>query len=262
MDDPVPVLAAPDYFLPTTIAEVGDLLIHYDGRARLLAGGQTLIPELDRPGGAPDALIDLRRIAELGRIEWRADHVEIGAMVTIAAARAELARAFPVVAACLGHVANSAVRNRATLGGSLALADPASEISTFLLAYDAEVMLAGGEARPVDRLITGQAREPAFIRAIRLPFPAEREHVGFAEILRRRSGGRSLAMALARLDAGRARLTVSGGTCQPFRIEATDGPALLETLAARSPAFDAPSTRSWALAAARRAIATAEDAAC
>ncbi|MFD2501341.1 FAD binding domain-containing protein [Rhizorhabdus histidinilytica] len=261
MDDPVPVPAVPDYFLPATIAEAGDLLARHDGRARLLAGGQTLIPELYRPGGTPAALIDLRRIAELGRIEWRADHVEIGAMVTIAAARAELARAFPVAAPCLGHVANSAVRNRATLGGSLALADPASEISTFLLAHDAGIILAGGELCPVDQLIAGCADAPPFIRAIRL-LPAAHERSGFAEILRRRSGGRSLAMALARLGAGRARLTVSGGTCQPFRIEATDGPALLDALVARSSAFDGPSTRAWALAAARRAIATAENAAC
>lgn len=262
MNDPVPALAAPDYFLPGTIAEASDLLTRYDSRARLLAGGQTLIPELYRSDGAVDALIDLRRIAELGRIEWYAGHVEIGAMVTIAAARTELARSFPVVATCLGHVANSAVRNRATLGGSLALADPASEISTFLLAYDARIILAGGELCPVDRLLAGRGDAPPFIRAIRLPFPAAQERSGFAEILRRRSGGRSLAMALARLGAGGARLTVSGGICQPFRIEATDGPALLVALAARSPTFDAPSTRTWVLAAARRAIMMAEDATC
>lgn len=258
MDD----LAAPDYFLPGTVAEAADLLARHGGRARLLAGGQTLISEIDRPGGAPAALIDLRRITELGRIDWHAEHVEIGAMVTIAEARVVLARAFPVVSTCFGHVANSAVRNRATLGGSLALADPASEISTFLLGYDAEIMLAGSEVHPVERLIAGRTDTLPFIRAIRLPLPAARERSGFAEILRRRSGGRSLAMALARLDAGHARLTVSGGARQPFRIEAPGGPALFEALMARAPEFGAPPTHSWVLAATRRALAAAENAGC
>nr|WP_047167604.1 FAD binding domain-containing protein [Sphingomonas sp. Y57] len=257
MNDPVPAPSATGYFLPATIAEAGDLFLRHKGGARLLAGGQTLIPELDRPGRPADTLIDLRRIAELGRIDWSSGRVDIGAMVTIAAAQSGLAEAFPVIAACFAHVANSAVRNRATLGGSLALADPASEISTFLLAYDAEVTLIGGERISVEQLIAGRGDGP-FINTIRLPLPAARERSGFAEILRRRSGGRSLAMALVRLDAERARLTVSGGACQPFRIEAAEGPALLDALVARSSIFDGHSTRAWALAAARRALATAE----
>jgi carbon-monoxide dehydrogenase medium subunit len=246
----------PVYHRPSTIAEAADLLAHHGGGARLLAGGQTLIPEIDRPDNSIAAIIDLGSIADLGEIRWYDSHIEIGAMVTIAEARRQLAVAFPIIEPCLGRVGNSAVRNRATIGGSVALADTASEITTFLLAYDATLLLAGGDdaALPVTAMLGADRPANLFLRAIRLPLPSPGEGAGFAEILRRRSGGRSLAMGLVRSLEAHAILVFSGGDRHPVRLEKRDIAALPASIDPHI-ADLAPPVRAWIAAAVHRAIA-------
>lgn len=259
----VPAFREPDYVVPATIAEATAFLAEHGRRARLLAGGQTLIPEIDRAGGVIAAIIDLRGISELTAIDWSGRHVEIGAMVTIAAARRALAAVFPVVEDSFGRVGNHAVRNRATLGGSVALADGASEITALLLAYDAELLLAGpSEATlPIAAMLDRGLPAGFLIRAIRLSLPQAGESAGFAEILHRRSGGRSLAMAIVRLRGAGARLVFSGGEHGPVGIEGPDGAALLAAVDTRTIAASTP-VRAWIAAAARRALAAAEGRPC
>lgn len=259
----VPAFREPDYIVPASIAEATALLAEYGPGARLLGGGQTLIPEIDRAGAAIAAIIDLRGIAELTTIGASGGHVEIGAMVTIAAARHALAAAFPVAGDCFGRVGNHAVRNRATIGGSVALADGASEITALLLAYDAELLLAGpSEATlPIAAMLDQGLPAGSLIRAIRLALPQAGESSGFAEILRRRSGGRSLAMAIVRLRGAGARLVFSGGEHGPVGIEGPDGAALLAAVDTRTAAAST-SVRAWIAAAARRALAAAEGRPC
>lgn len=249
----------PSYHTPATAAEAAALLARHGARGRFLAGGQTLIPELCRAPRALDAIVDLRRIPEFGRIQRVGDDIEVGAMVTISAARRALAADFPVIDTCFRHTANSAVRNRATLGGSIALADPASEISTFLLAYDADVLLEGpGGVRPVAvrTLLCAPLTHGTLVTGVRIPVAA-RERAGFAEILRRRSGGRSLAMALARIVQGQASVTVSGGATQPVRLSGTSPSEVIAALDARRADFESDAVHAWVVAAARRALAEA-----
>jgi len=247
--------AEPAYFAPSSVPEVLELLARHGAGARLLGGGQTLVPTLGRAAEAVHAIVDLRRVAGLQRIEVGPAHLELGAMVTIETARRQLAAIFPVVSPCLSRTANSAVRNRATIGGSVMLRDPASELSTFLVAYGAEIVVAGYPERTLAIAdFLDAPGETSLIVRVHLPRPEADERAGFAEILRRRSGGRSLAMALVRRDSREVSVTVSGGSRQPARLVGPSAEEVFDRLRAASPGFAPAALSAWVAAAARRAL--------
>jgi carbon-monoxide dehydrogenase medium subunit len=137
-----------EYHAPETVSDVAGLLRDFGDEAKVLAGGQSLVPIMALRLARFDHVIDLNRIADLGGIERRNGTVRIGAMTrqaeierdpTVAGAVPLLARATPLI----GHFQ---IRNRGTVGGSLAHADPAAEYPAVALALDAEfeVANAGG----------------------------------------------------------------------------------------------------------------------
>ncbi len=136
---------APDfaYYRADSVAEIGRLLRKHPG-ARLLAGGHSLIPLLKLRLAAPPALIDIGRIGELKGITVADGRVRIGALTTHAqlAASSELAAHAPALAAAAGVIGDPAVRNRGTIGGNVAHADPASDLPTVLLALGASFTVA------------------------------------------------------------------------------------------------------------------------
>src|SRR6202008_2738680 len=113
--------------------------------ARLLAGGQSLIATLNMRLSEPTLLVDINGIGGLDHVTLKNAHVEIGALVRHAQAErsAEIARAAPLIALALPHIGHPAIRNRGTVGGSLALADPAAELPACLLALDGELDIVG-----------------------------------------------------------------------------------------------------------------------
>lgn len=117
--------------------------------AKLLAGGHSLLPMMKLRLAMPSLLVDIGRIAELKAVEKTADGVRIGALVTHAtlAGSPLIAAEAPLVAAAAQQIADPAVRNRGTIGGSIAHADPASDLPAVLVALDATVQLAGTDAR-------------------------------------------------------------------------------------------------------------------
>jgi len=128
--------------------------------ARILAGGQSLIPSLNMRLAAPELLVDITALRELATIERRANALRIGALVTHAtlARSREVAEHAPLLAQAAAEVAHPAIRNRGTLGGSLALADPAAEYPACALALEATIVIAGraGERRvPASRFFRG-----------------------------------------------------------------------------------------------------------
>ena len=141
---------APDfaYYRAGSLAEAGQLLQQHPG-AKLLAGGHSLIPLLKLRLATPPALIDIGRIDELKGISVADGRVRIGALTTHAelAASAELAARAPALAEAAGLIGDPAVRNRGTIGGNVAHADPASDLPTVLRALDATIAVtaAGGE---------------------------------------------------------------------------------------------------------------------
>jgi aerobic carbon-monoxide dehydrogenase medium subunit len=139
------------YARPASVAEALALLDKHKDDARVLAGGQSLVPMLNFRVAAPKVLVDINRITALSGIKVTKSHVRIGALTRHAELErsADIAKHLPLVAAAMPHVAHPAIRNRGTFGGSCALADPAAELPACALALGATFVVAGkkGERR-------------------------------------------------------------------------------------------------------------------
>jgi carbon-monoxide dehydrogenase medium subunit len=133
-----------DYYRASTVAEARRLLADHPG-AKLIAGGHSLIPLLKLRLAAPAALIDISRIAELKQVKAEDGGLRIGALMTHAdiAASAEIKSTCRVLADAASRIGDPAVRNRGTIGGSLAHADPGSDLPTVLTALDARLIVEG-----------------------------------------------------------------------------------------------------------------------
>ena len=186
--------AAFDYTVAHSLAHALALQAEHGENARLLAGGQSLLPAMNLRLSAPDILIDIGGLVELQgiteiegtlRIGAGTRHVELLTSPVIAAR-------WPMLAEAMYHVAHPAIRNRGTLGGNLAHADPASEMPAAMLALDATIIVksVSGERRisAVDFFlgIYETALTPGEILvAVEIPAPVSRQWVGFAELARR-----------------------------------------------------------------------------
>jgi carbon-monoxide dehydrogenase medium subunit len=180
-------------------------LLGRDG-ARVLAGGQSLIATLNMRLSQPSLLVDINDVPGLDRIARRNGHLELGALVRHAQAERsrEVATAAPLIARALPHIGHPAIRNRGTVGGSIAFADPAAELPACLVALDGEVDIAGpAGARTVtaDDFFTGlfeTALDPRdVLTAIRLPAASADTRVGFAELARRHGDYAMVGLAAA-----------------------------------------------------------------
>jgi aerobic carbon-monoxide dehydrogenase medium subunit len=148
-----------EYFRARSVADAHQLLSAHPG-AKLLAGGHSLLPLLKLRLAAPAALVDIGRIPELRGISRQGDWIRVGALTTHAelAVSADLRNAAPALADAAAMVGDPAVRNRGTIGGNIAHADPASDLPTVLVALDARIVAAGpgGERTiPADQFFTG-----------------------------------------------------------------------------------------------------------
>jgi carbon-monoxide dehydrogenase medium subunit len=203
-----------DYACPTSLSEAIALLASRGGDAKAIAGGQSLMPMLAFRMAAPSLLVDLRKLPELREIKISADGVRLGAMVRWRDIEddARLATAHPLLKAAVAHVAHYQIRNRGTVGGSVAHADPAAEFPGIVVTCDADIAVAGKSGPrviPAAHLFVGPMMtvlEPdEIITEIRLPAWPARRRWGFQEFARRRG---DFAMAGAALfydeDGGRA----------------------------------------------------------
>ena len=169
------------------------LAVHGDG-ARLLAGGQSLMSAMNLRLLAPDWLIDIGAIPDLRGITMTGATIRIGAGTRHAeiAGSPEIATHLPLLAQAIAQVAHPAIRNRGTLGGNLAHADPASELPACMLALDAVIIAAGpdGERRiAADAFFTGiyqtALRASELLVAVEIPVPASGAVCFFHEFARR-----------------------------------------------------------------------------
>ncbi len=162
--------------------------------ARLLAGGQSLLATLNMRLSSPNLLIDINGIAGLDHIARKDGALEIGALVRHAQAERarEIAEHAPLIALALPHIAHPAIRNRGTIGGSLAFADPAAELPACLLALGGELEIAGAKGRrnvKADDFFKGlfetALSSDEVLAAIRIPAATAQSRAGFAEFARR-----------------------------------------------------------------------------
>jgi aerobic carbon-monoxide dehydrogenase medium subunit len=141
----------PEAFTYERAGTVAEALDHMSRGAQPLAGGHSLVPALKLRLSAPEALVDIGGIAELSGIRVDAGTLVIGACTRHAAVAAnpEVAINAAVLAAAAGGIGDQQVRNRGTIGGSLAQADPHGDLPAVVLALDAEIVVQGGSGRRV-----------------------------------------------------------------------------------------------------------------
>jgi carbon-monoxide dehydrogenase medium subunit len=182
------------YARPSSLSEALRLLDHYGEGARILAGGQSLMPTLNMRLSAPEVLIDLNRINDLTGITLADGALRIGAMTR----HVELehcplvAKHAPIIATAMPHVAHAAIRNRGTLGGSLVFADPSAELPACMLALGARLFLASAKGRRVveaedffqDLFVTALASNEILVE-VEIPIAQTDTRHGFVEMARR-----------------------------------------------------------------------------
>jgi len=182
------------------------------GEARVLAGGQSLIATLNMRLSSPDLLVDINAVPGLDGIEITDGMLEIGALVRHAQAeRSDLvAQHAPLIALALPHIGHAAIRNRGTIGGSVAFADPAAELPACLVALDAEISITGPEGRrtaAAEQFFRGlfeTALSPRdVLTAIRVPLAARDGRFGFAEFSRRHGDYAMIGLAARARAEGR-----------------------------------------------------------
>jgi carbon-monoxide dehydrogenase medium subunit len=244
-----------EYHRPASLAETFDLLDRYGDEGRILAGGQSLVPALNLRLAAPRAVIDINRLPDLDGIRVAPDGLVIGALVRQETLeRSPLVREHaPLLAAAVPHVGHTAIRARGTVGGSLALADPAAELPACMVALDATIQVAGRAGRrPIAaadffRGIYTTALGPGeIVTEVRLPRAAAGWRWGFDELARRHGDFALAGLAAGLRGAGgatEARLVFLGVGIGPVRARGAEaalaGRAVdAETLAAAARALD------------------------
>jgi carbon-monoxide dehydrogenase medium subunit len=224
-----------EYHAPRTVDEALALLARYGGEAKVLAGGQSLMPLLNFRLSRPAALVDLNRIPGLAYIEEADGHVRFGAMT-----RQRTIEFSPVVAGRLplleeatklvGHLP---IRTRGTIGGSIAHADPSAEYPAVLTALDGEVVVRGprGErivkpAQLFQTYLTTSLDAGEILTEVRLPAMASGAGYAFEEFSRRHGDFAIVGVAATIVrEGGRcaaARLAAAGAGPVPVRLRAAE----------------------------------------
>ncbi len=228
--------AAFRYLKPRSEEELVAALGEHGGEARLLAGGQSLVPMMNFRVVAPAILIDINGLSALSFVRFESGAVEIGALTRHAALEdsGKIGDRLRLIPEAMGELGHRAVRNRGTVGGSLALAYPNAEWPLLLITLGAELHLrsrAGDRRVPVGEFITGPLTtvlaEDEFIRTVHVPAAPAGAGTAFVEVSRRH-GDFALAAAAAviTLDAAGRMHTVqagsSGGQGRPVRLHSLE----------------------------------------
>lgn len=221
--------------------EALDLLAHHAGEARVLAGGQSLMPMLNMRLAAPALLVDINPLSDLAGISVADGRLRIGALTRHReVAESSLVRAHaPLLSLAMAHVGHPAIRNRGTIGGSLANADPAAEMPACCLALDARMIVEssrGTRTIGADDFLRGifdTAIEPdELLAAIEIPVPVQPWRPGFKEFARRHGDFALVgAAAVVQEDKGRAsdmRLVLFGAGERALRARGAETALMAE----------------------------------
>lgn len=207
------------YARATSVSDALELLRAHGERAKVLSGGQSLMPAMNLRLIAPELIVDIGELDELRGITVTGDRLRIGALTRhVELARSgEIAARAPLLSEAIAHVAHPAIRNRGTLGGSLAHADPASELPACMLALNADVITRGqaGQRRIAARdFFTGiyqTALSPEeLLVAVELPAAPKNSVHFFHEFARRHGDYAILGLA--------AQAVVNAGTFADLRL--------------------------------------------
>jgi aerobic carbon-monoxide dehydrogenase medium subunit len=224
-----------DYHAPRQLKEAAELLAKLPN-AKILAGGQSLVPMMNFRYVIADHLVDLAGLQELNGITVADGNLRIGAMTRQRDLEFsdDIAKHCPLMSEALRHIGHRQTRNRGTIGGSLAHADPAAELPAICAAYDATIQAASVRGtRKIEfrdfttGFMTTALQPDEMIAAVELPIWPHGHGHGFHEFARRH-GDFALAGAAALLDVGpdnvvrKAALTLFGVTASPLRLDAAE----------------------------------------
>lgn len=230
--------AAFDYVRADSLGEVLDALASDGGDARIIAGGQSLMPMLNMRLAKPKVLIDIMRLEEFGRIEAKAGTVTIGAGVRQAALLAwpQLVAALPLISLALPWTGHAQTRSRGTVCGSIAHADPSAELPLMLIALEGEVHLRSRKKRRrvaardfFAGMMATEKADDELIEAV--SFPAGTAPCAFREVSRRHGDFAIVACAAVATKTG-VRFSVGGVADVPTAREwpSLEGSALDDAL--------------------------------
>ncbi len=225
-----------DYVAPSSLDEALKLLSDSGGEAKIIAGGHSLLPMMKLRLAQPAKLIDIRKIPGLNEIRVDAGGLTIGALVTQAqiASSAEVARAMPMLSEAAEKVGDLQVRNKGTIGGSLAHSDPAGDLPAVFLAADGEVVARGPSGERTIKateffvdILTTALDENEILTQIRFPALAPRTGTAYAKFDHPAShyALTGVAAVVTIGDGGaiqQARVAVTGVGVKAYRAEGVE----------------------------------------
>jgi aerobic carbon-monoxide dehydrogenase medium subunit len=231
------------YFAPRNLGDALSILKHQGDEAKLLAGGQSLVPLMNMRLAQPTALIDLNRVTELSFITRSEGRLCIGAMTRHheVAASPLVAEACPILSSAASQIGYPAIRHRGTIGGSLAHADPVSELPCVATALDAELVVRGSSGRRIVRAadffkgyFSTDLGPDEILTEVRFPIASAKQRWAFQEFARKVGDFAIVAVAIVAEMAESTLLSASialGGVAdRPVRA-----PAAEATLAGQRP---------------------------
>ena len=221
------------YAKPASLREAFECL--ENPNAKVLAGGQSLIPSLNMRLSSPELLVDITGLPGLADIGVLNGQVRIGALVTHAQLEksAEIKKHLPLLAQAVPHIAHTAIRNRGTIGGSLALADPAAEYPAVAVALDAVLFIEGKKGRRKIKaveffkgLFETDLKQGELLTAVEFPVAARSDRSVFLELARRHGD-----YAIIGLAAHNSKFVYFGAGTRPVLVEGSSMQKAQENLA-------------------------------
>ena len=225
-----------DYVAPTSLDEAVRLLSEQPDEAKILAGGHSLIPAMKLRLAQPSVLIDIGRIKDLSYIREEGGQIRIGAMTTHhqLESNERLREICPLLSECAASIGDVQVRNKGTIGGSLAHADPAADWPAAVLALDAEIVAVGANGErtiPVANffvdMLTTALQSGEILREIRIAAPPKGAGQAYLKAPHPASGFAvaGVAVVLARGREGKcesARIGITGVAVKAYRADAAE----------------------------------------
>lgn len=224
-----------EYVAPRTLDEALEALATSNGEAKILAGGQSLIPLLNFRLARPRLLVDLNRIPELGYIDDRDGGLAIGAMTRDAAVEREplVRERMPLLDEAIRWVGHAAIRARGTVGGNLAHADPAAELPAVAVCLGAELTIAGPRGRRTlaaedffQGYLTTALQPDEILVDVWLPAVAPSTGQAWLEFARRHGDfalvGVAVSLTLDRGEVSNACIVLTGVGGKPVRARAAE----------------------------------------
>jgi len=217
-----------EYVAPTSLQEASQVLADAKGDAKILAGGQSLVPMLNFRLLKPQILVDINHIPDLDFIREHEGRISVGALTRhyVLETSPIIINRFPIIAEAMHHVAHLAIRNRGTIGGSLSHADPAAELPLMAILLNARLNTESFSGRRTIEAkdffvsaLTNALEDDEIVREIEFPYLPRSTGWGFEEFAQRRG---DFAVAAAAVT-----VTVSNGRCTEGRIAVIGGETVI-----------------------------------